>query len=360
MNKIVSIVVLIIFALNVNSQDTNLVKRFKLNFAVPDIPAFKMLGTSPSEILKPSTPESISLIAAQFINGTNLVLPKSISVEIAPFLLFNKGLTLQQYDNNSQLYSLRLSVGTLLDSNDNTTKLSIGTRISIIDKGDLKNDRLFRDELYNLTSKIVSEKDKYQDEFLKQNHLTIQLAISDSSTHKRMEDYVKSRIQSSYDDSLESIKSHYKSINWNKQKLDVAMAVLGQSSDSLVKRLQFKSLSFWVSYSHPISSWGQLILGGNFSHFKDSSNYQEYSVGTRFYGGINRIKAFVEGQFSYSGQTKSSNALLNFGSELGVFDGIWVDLTAGIEWNNLNDDHTDAKFVSSFNMKFSLPENFHF
>ena len=115
---IYSILVLLIGIGNIpltgqSQEDTSLVKNLRLNFAVPDMPAFQLLGTNPSHILRPSTPREFAVMASDFGLNNDFALPSSFAAEIAPFILFkSNNLTLSEYDKHSELYSLRVSVGT--------------------------------------------------------------------------------------------------------------------------------------------------------------------------------------------------------------------------------------------------------
>jgi hypothetical protein len=135
-----------------HGQDTDSLKfpldKMKVNFAVPDIPAFKSLGIEPSTILRPSTPEALSIIVPQFYSQGNITLPSSFALEVSPSLLINankKSLpTLNQFIKQRALNSLRLSLATGKDSTQKepkAIKLAVGLRISLINKGDLKYDR---------------------------------------------------------------------------------------------------------------------------------------------------------------------------------------------------------------------------
>ncbi|HTE54775.1 MAG TPA: hypothetical protein VK698_28170 [Kofleriaceae bacterium] len=54
----------------------------------PDSPAFLLLGVSPVEIQRPTTPKELSVALGSFVSSGSLVVPDSLSVEIAPYWLF--------------------------------------------------------------------------------------------------------------------------------------------------------------------------------------------------------------------------------------------------------------------------------
>jgi len=348
--------------------DNSLVSKFKVDFAVPDLPAFKLLGTEPSSLLRPSTPEILSVITSNFFNGSNLVIPQSFAAEISPLLLLNaNNLTLQEYDKNAILYSLRLSIGTMRNESTNDPgHLSLGLRVSLIDQGDLKNDKAYRKELYQITSDLVDLDKLYEDEFYRLKDWLPDDVFNDPEKREEMEVYVQNKKNEyinnawgeSLDERLSRLKKEYKTNNWNKQKMDVAYAILGVSPDSLLTKLKFSKHSFWLTYSHPISSWGQWLIGGNLSILSDSTSYFSFSLASRVYFGTNRIKGFLEVQYQRDDLVESNNLLLNLGTELNLVDGIWINFYAGVESLNFANDDKKSEINSHFDLRFTIPENF--
>lgn len=362
----------------VTKDDTTLVRNFKLNFAVPDQPAFKVLGTESSNILRPSSTEVVSLITSNFLQGITPVIPNSFSLEVAPLMLIqSNSLTLQQYDKNSILYSTRVSLGTELGNKGSKSRnLGIGLRTTFIDKGDLKNDREYRKQLYKLTSELVAGDNRLKQEWLVANDLTIQEVIMNDSLNALMESYIE--IESlkyngkSFKDRLATLKRYYRQKNWNKQKLDFAAAVLLNSEDSLITNLKYNSTEIWLTWALPVQQWGQILIGANYANVNDYQILTDtfninvsnnISLSSRLYGGTNRFKGFIEGQYELS-LTEVDNIhtiLINGGSEFNITDGIWVGATIGI---NMKKDKTLSKFdsnlVGNIDFRFTLPENFKF
>jgi hypothetical protein len=94
----------------------SLVKNYKLNFAIPDFPAFKSLGTEPSNILRPSNVENFGFVSSEFFNGNNLTIPNSFAVEVSPILMMNVNkMTLSEYQENNALKTSRFSIGAKRD-----------------------------------------------------------------------------------------------------------------------------------------------------------------------------------------------------------------------------------------------------
>lgn len=88
----------------------------KLNTA--DAPAFVVLGVSPTEIQRPSTPRALAVSLGSLVTGggTSLNVPKDIAIEVAPYWLFpHRDLSITSYRDDSLLRPLRtlsLSIGT--------------------------------------------------------------------------------------------------------------------------------------------------------------------------------------------------------------------------------------------------------
>ena len=168
MKKVLTAVLLCFAVVNLvqaQSADDTTLSKMKLNFAVPDMPAFKVLGTDPSNLLRPSTPKAIALTMSSFNDNGKLIIPKAFALEISPALILNshKGpQQLIQYAKNAELNSFRISVGSSTDTllSPSGRSLAIGLRISLINEGDFGTDIIAQQEivkaLKNFRTKSVS------------------------------------------------------------------------------------------------------------------------------------------------------------------------------------------------------------
>src|SRR6187455_1012027 len=75
--------------------DSLTLSHLRVNFTVPDMPAFKTLGTDPSNLLKPSTPQALAVSLSTFVQNTELIVPDGFAIEISPALLLNSNKTLE-------------------------------------------------------------------------------------------------------------------------------------------------------------------------------------------------------------------------------------------------------------------------
>jgi hypothetical protein len=344
--------------------------KHKLNFAVPDLPAFKALGSEPSTILRPSTPESFSMILSQFYNGDNISLPANFAAELAPWILVKSNkITLSDYREHAMLYSSRISLGTSRDSVNNYN-FAVGLRFSVIDKGDLKNDPVFLGLLIEKLKKHLADKEKIRDQYLMEHNITEEeFANNPEIVEKEVAKLIKGNI----DEEIAALKKTYKELNWNREKLDIAFATVGYATDSTGSNMGFKSFDGWVSYALPVirikgkndaedliakKYAGQLLVGSNIKAYEsrfDLKTYFNAFLNSRLYLGTNRIKGFGELQYSYLGYEESNHLLMTLGGEINPVDGVWIECYAGLERNtgsNLN------RSVARFSLKFSIPEKF--
>lgn len=333
----------------------SLIKNLSLNFAVPDLPAFNALDVEPGNLLRPSTPKDFSIVTDKFYNGTNIIIPKRIAVELAPITLlkYNK-LTLSQYQRNPVLYNSRISIGTLRDST-NVSHLAIGFRTTLINKGDIKNDKNLKKVLDYLHDKNKSRNEYINNELIRLGMTELEFANDEQLQNELNASFDK--IYAGKNDSLNNLIQDYKRNKlWNAEKLDVAVSFVGSSSDSLAKNIQYNSLLFWITYAMPLGENGQFLIGANV-HFNkiESTNYTNFSLPARMYVGTNEIKGFVEGQYLYKQYEKTNNAILRLGCEYNLYKGLWADFSTGV----LKDfTINSSKFISNFRLVYTIPGDF--
>lgn len=357
--KISILFVFILSSIIIKAQKTesvdSLIKNLSLNFAVPDLPAFNALDVEPSNLLRPSTPKDFSIVTDEFYNGTNIIIPKTIAVELAPITLmrYNK-LTLNDYQKNPVLYNSRISIGTLRDST-NVSRISIGLRTTLINKGDIKNDKNLKKVMDYLRDKNKS-RNEYIDKELKRLGKTDIEFANDEELQKEINASFE-KIYLAKNDSLTTLIQDYKKNKlWNAEKLDVAIAFVGSSPDSIAKNIEYNSFSIWITYARPIGENGQFLIGGNVNFNKlDSVNYTNFSLPARIYVGTNEIKGFVEGQYLYKQHEKSNNAILRLGCEYNLYKGLWADFSAGMYKDFTSNS---SKFISNFRLVYAIPGNF--
>jgi len=343
-----------------NGLDSVLISQARLNFAVPDLPAFKAVGNNPGTILRPSTPEALSVVASSFIGPSGIMLPKTLAAEFNPALaVFADKITLSEYRKRSQLYSIRLSLGTSADS-AGIISSAIGIRSTLIDDGDMKNDQKQTDSLYAVLSREVQKRAELTDEYLKLRGITEEQFAENTEIQAAVDRYLKDRCKSDVDTIISKMKTVYKEEHWNARKLDIALAAVAQSTDSTGGNTHFRAADAWITLALPVGKVGQWLIGGNARVNNDVENDSVSfcaALSTRLYLGSNRYKGFFEAQYKYDGADAANFIFGNGGAELNIHQCVWLDLSLGL---NYDFESKDKSVIPGFSFRYALPENFKF
>lgn len=315
------------------------VKDYRIDFAIPDAPAFKLLDVDQSAILRPQTPRDLALAFDGFrgANGT-FVVPKQFGVEFSPGLFIGSGaLTLGDYQARRALYATRFSAATNRDSLGRG-QLAIGARFSIVDEQDIRarGGGGSDPEVTRLTAEVL---DVYVGArkrvgpaapiVLTDDEKGAVAALSDSIRHYWAEQY------------------------WNASSFEVALGGRTQTADSLGHDPKVDELAAWITYANGLRGWGQLLVGGKLGSARDSSGAFTASnaLAVRLYIGSNALKAFAEAQQAISSKT-DAQWLVNSGVELRVPSLGWIDASAGYA---ANPSGGKPRVISSFKFKTGVP-----
>jgi hypothetical protein len=379
--KNISIVFFLLFTASAYSQiDDSLAKNFRLDFAIPDHPAFNIIDNNDDKILRPSNSQEIfSFVYSNFFNGTAPFIPKNFSIEFSPGQLIGiKKITLDDYmkDNSKRiLYDIKFSLGAKLNDQDSLRNLAAGLRIPWIDKTSLLNNPGFVKDMFKSlrsTSDLRSEFiDSLRIQGVKFNGLLI--SPENIAADEELERHVDSLFQDysrKTPRSLQSIRTKYKDANWNKLKFETALAVRYSSQDSLFQNIHYTKFIIWNTLAFPLRNWGQGLLGLNISNEKNDSlnsnldtikySYTNFTFSSRFYAGSNNLKAFLEGSLKYN----SSHFLqpsVNIGAELNITNGLWAVINFGNNWlkNTKLKTNWESSFYWKLDLRFHLPEKKH-
>jgi hypothetical protein len=353
-----------------------------LNYAVPESPAFKILGVSPDNILKPTSTRDIAIAVGNYYSTNNASIPKNLSVDIAPSL-FNPAVSLIEYQNfwTRLWYTSTFSVGTLANSNGSYA-VSAGFKLKIIDEADLRtntklNDFMSRNGFYvqdaflyavNEEAKELAAKDtsKTKSDAKKVGDALFQVysSIADTSTEMARQIYhevidVKK---------LEYGKNHHFNFNalsefrdslketlWNALTWDVGIATLFASKDSLIKDISAPSKAgLWTALGLPLGISAQLLIGANALLLDDKDGFlNQWSggLGARLYYGVNSIKGFAQAESDFQ-QSVLPLDKVGIGLETTFFDGIWFDVVLGVQKTGSQ----NATFTPSFNISYAPAE----
>lgn len=382
------------------TPDSLTLSRMKLNFIVPDMPAFKSLGTEPSNLLRPSIPQAFAVAISEFYSQQKFIIPNSFAVEISPSLLLNakKGNQALQdrYAKNRVLNSFRISLGSGRDTSFSPTgrNLALGFRINLVNDGEMATDM---EELREISEKLGEFRiatrairkafaGKYIDQvkiwakkFNVQPEREIDRAagpdditdwdlildenLSDTAWKKKYDEFVGQQRAPEFDAWFIAEKERYRKANWNANKFDLALSVLGSSKDSLLGSARFSRIDLWGTFALRSGASAQTLFGLNVGYgsidsllkVNDDKKYLHLAVPVRYLVGTNRIKGFCEVQYEYLQQNKSNNGLFNLGAEVNPLDGLWLNFYGGI---NFNASAGSSYFRTNLDIKITLPEKF--
>ncbi|MDP3556262.1 MAG: hypothetical protein Q8T03_02745 [Bacteroidota bacterium] len=392
------------FAQNLtNSENKDSTEHYLLDFSVPDMPAFKALGTNPSDIMRPSDIQKFGAQVSPFFSGGTAIIPQNFALECAPWKLASKRWTLEKYNKpiNTFLYNSGFSIGTLRDTSLYNSKLSLGYRFTLISKdGDILKSAKTKQKIYskmteyqtallNLrTSWVTKVKKKYgaeaieyrethKKEFVKFLADDIEKESEKDSTLKeqyqvflnllkrdnlKKSDFAKDSILSldGLNKQLDDLILKFKAEKWNASRTDFALAFVGASSDSLISNAQFSSLNLWITQSIAVHKGGQLLIGTNCKlprteNMNDSVPRRLDLTGNlRYYIGTCDVRGFLEAQYKYRNIDKFNQSLLiNIGAEFRLGEVFWIIANAGIN-NYLGESKPTNKLVSSINIRYAF------
>lgn len=344
-----------------STSPPNLAGSYRVDFALPDAPAFTLLDDNPSDILRPSSVKEFALSLSSFIDTSTggFDIPQAFAVEFSPGLLVGgNSLSLSQYQRTPWLYRLRLSAGTRrLNGSAAPSEIAVGIRTSFIDKSDLRTNTALLSRVTAITEQIRQVAAPSVEPPPADGSGAAVVTLS--SADRAKVDSLNTLLQAEIDNAQRKAAQQ-----WNGRSLDFAVAALFSSKDSLVKGLQTSELTGWLTWGEGFGTWGQLLIGGKAgvqrgngvqdSAAADSttSSTMDFTaaVSARLYIGVNAYKMFTELQWA---TTEASNTLLiNGGGEAMLRSGLWVSFGGGVERNL---DAGVWNVVSKFAVKLGLP-----
>ncbi len=352
----------------IRKADSAILDKVKLDFAVPDMPAFKALGKDPSNLLRPSSPKDIAFMFGNFRSNSNTVIPKNFAVEIAPGL-FKPWYKLSDYRERPLIRFLtkaRISAGSDVNEETGISSFSAGVHFTLLDNSDHRKDPNVLKKIYEYQDNYTNIWKKLRDEIIVKRGLT--LAQYAGLTQKEQDEILREAklaaekmVGFDLDTEISNTVKEYRKENWNASKMDFAYASLFQSSDSLFNNARAVSHSFWFTYAikpGKNNNWSQLILGINNKVVNaDNRFYNEFNGNLRFYLGSNRVKGFLEGQYKNLDNPvlRQESVYSQVGVEIAAYKSIWLHFGTGIVSSLQTSKRTEL--LSNINLYFSFPEN---
>lgn len=332
-----------------------------LDFSVPDMPAFKALGSDPSNILRPSDIKKFGVMMSAFRSEGSTVIPKSFSLEVAPWKLTKNHWTIDKYRANAMnriLYNSSVSLGTVGGNEYNIARnVSVGLRTTLISKkADIIRSPVV-DKIYNEQRGVLHERNAVKEQWATDKQYDPAL-LTDEQEAEFNEFWIEYSAQTNNYTNTEAYVSSFNEENWNGSRLDLAVAWVGASPDSLVKNVHSDNFLIWATAAikpGKNNDHGQLLIGVNFQRPRTRAGETEansrFTGNVRYYEGNKNFRGFLEFQYSAERQTEIKKGLLNLGAELRVRNEFWIVFSAGVD--DIFQEGAGSSLVSSVDIRYA-------
>jgi len=369
--------IIIVVHINLLAQTDKLSDKYKLDFVIPDIPAFKALNIDPSNILRPSDVKKFAVMLAPFYSNGKPGIPRNFALEFSPWKLQSKNWLLSDYyksDSKRLSYNSSFSLGAVSDSTDHPSKIAVGYRVSFLSKNadPIRSDyitqqldanlpgRFLRGDLitfwltkitYQLPSYYATHKEEFKSFLTKIEDEVAKKALEDDSTWLalktklqtvfgrkfRLKDLNEELVTKYVDNTVETIMDDYKQTYWNATRIDAALSLVVESEDSLIAGTRFSSFNAWFTSSIRVKEKMQLLVGGSLRMphgdlSEDDKTPLDINFNLRLLRGTSDFRFFAEAQLTnlnYGEIDKS--LLLNVGAEIRISEKFWVMANTGID-----------------------------
>ena len=337
------------------------VRLVTLDLAVPDSPAFAVLGLSPETVVKPASPREL---ATTVLNGVDRRgnLQSGLAVDFAPLFLFGgRGLTYDDYRRSGGtrvLARTQISFATAkgVTSGDQSLRLAFGTRTTLWDKGDPRLDESLLECLDGIpipppTTALLTQ--AAQDAY-----------VAKATAERRP--------------AVEGCHQAFKRRRWNASSLAVGLAPAWQSPTGESGDLVYAGAAVWATLALGLSTtrpagngappvvrpFGQVIVQGRYRNKElvpDKNTTGAFfeqdsaAVGLRVLLGAADRAAVIESEVarhSPKGGESATSVRLSVGAQLKLADNVWASLAFGATRGGSTNEQRSG-FVSS-SLKWAL------
>ncbi len=311
-----------------SAQSKTPVKLVTLDLAVPDSPAFAILGLSPESIVRPGTPRDL---ATTVLNGIDRHgnLQNGLAIDFAPRFLFGgSSLTYRDYADRTgtRLFArTQFSVATAKGSSDadKSQRAAFGVRATLWDKGDPRLDEALVNCLDNIGT-VPPPK-----------------PLLDPAEREAWEKLQTAGRRQAVD----QCHAQSKTRNWNASSFAVGVAPSWHSPTGESGDFTYAGAALWTSFALGISTSartiGQFIVQGRYrnkelvpdKNVKGTFFEQDSAgLGLRLLLGTADRAAVVESEFvrqSPEGGDDSTSFKVSGGGQLRLGTGVWLSVAVG-------------------------------
>jgi hypothetical protein len=314
------------------------VKLVTLDLAVPDSPAFTILGLSPETVVRPGTPRDL---ATTVLNGVDRRgnLQSGLAIDMAPLFLFaGRKITHHDYTTKTAtrlLARTQLSIATAKGASDadKSQRLAFGVRATLWDPADPRADLA----LIQCMEKIV-----------------VPAPAVVLLTPEAVAAW-EAQVTAARKPKIAECHQQFKARNWNSSSFAVGVAPSWQSPTGESRDFAYAGAAAWAAYAlalnrteqvevpngPPVATprpFGQFVFQGRYrnrelipgktgSYLQDSA-----AVGWRLLLGSGDFAFVTEGELARlapKGQDAKASAKLSTGGQLKLSTGVWLSAAVG-------------------------------
>jgi hypothetical protein len=316
------------------------------DFAIPESPAFTVLGVTPQDVTRPGTPSAFAASILRAV-GDNGELQTGVALDAAPYLaLRGRSLTLGMYQKaGNQFLRLKartkLSLGTTQSGDSvKTDRIAAGLHLTIFDYGDPRLDKVLVECFNGIANPIVDV-------------LVPQVQGSTTQTDLDERKFIACREQSAQR-------------NWNRSSWIVAGAPVWIHTPNVTDGFSSDGGGVWTSISWGFEPWRDSSLGKHaqiIGHWRKrfgehvtkdgaTSDHDKSLYGVRLRLGTARLSGSVEATRSEddSGGVTSRVDRFLAGIEQTLTSNLSLQLSFGRE--RVHDGESSPVVRSGFHWKF--------
>lgn len=340
--------------------ENNPIALANVDLAVPESPAFTVLGLTPETVVRPSSPRQFAsaLLSGVDRNGN---FQSGTAIDTVPYLLLaGKQLTLKQYRNH---YKLRLASRTQFSfattkgtsEEDKSVRLSLGLRLTLWDNGDPRTDKILLDCFDDASTQYLGA--LVPPSILPLDELPPGASEEDKNQSIReWAAYAQKEAQANPIrlEAIEACRVEARKRNWNKSSWIVAYAPSWISTSGETKNFQWNGGGFWSSVAYGFEGFpglqkhSQLILHGRYRSNEQVPNPETTGAfigqdslffGARLRVGNENSTGSFEGVFVRSrpdGKPWDTSARYSVGLERRIAENLWFALAFGGENGRMN------------------------
>jgi hypothetical protein len=344
-----------------------------IDLAVPDSPAFAVLGVSPSNVERPGSPRELAL---SLLNGVdaNGNFQTGMAVETAPYLaLWGSTSKLTDYQDDNQ-YRIRFLSRALLSfatakgtsDSDKAVRLAVGLRFTPWDEGDPRLDKDLMNCLIESVEgipisqqmeidNIIKQFDRYSDEadgLPDNNPRKKELqGFMDALEKQRKELQAKgtAELNKKADAAIKACRANgkFRSNLWNKSSWSLGVAPTWTSTTAKTEDLKYSGMGAWTSVAFRLGESGQFIVHARYRNkeqepdpnVKDVYFEQDsYRFGGRLRYGRPDLNFNAECLYSIenrpSGREDNRTFRYGIGAEYNIAKNVWINLNTGSQSGN--------------------------